>query len=688
MIDDNSSDSDIYFDDKKIAKPNLTNYEKKIHQKELIRREKNKIYNRNYRQKKKLKSETDDLIDIEEPFVNLDDLNESLNDYESDYDEKLSNTSDFEFYGNCENEENSESENEHSENYFSEDESETESDDEDFELDEEIYPGSEIKSNDFVFSFLLCCREMKVSNKSMTILLKFIKSILPRENKIPTSYYSIIKKTKIPPKNEFSVCNICHKISDKPLCESDLCKNIGKKLKKNFEKPAKIFQLDFLKHLRNVVIENQLVIENYKRELNDYKISDVSNMPFYGNEKNYISLILFVDEVSFSKSTNNNRIYLKNLSLYLNKENLLKINSKDYNIRIYCLIADAPARAKVLNIIQFNGEFGCFHCLHPGKNIGQGRGGNKRVYCAKVFPLRKNSLYLEQVKEVKQKKEMLYGIKSSSYLSKWIMLPDSCLLDYMHLCLEGGVKKLINLWFNSTYSSNDFYLGIKMKEINNYLRLIKFPNEFSRSQRSLEFRNLYKAIEFKNFIFYTSIGLIDFLPEKYFNNALKYIIFLRLLCQEKLNEDDFILSQKLIENFIFEYEELYGVQHMTYNLHAHIHLPIQAFKFGPINKVSSFAFEGMFKIFRDLFHGTNGFVGQIVKKLQLETDFFFNQNLNFKFDHKNGLIYEKIKEFYCEIEETDNFTLISLEQIISKCILIKTKKSVITTEVVGKFEHD
>lgn len=79
MIDDNSSDSDIYFDDKKIAKPNLTNYEKKIHQKELIRREKNKIYNRNYRQKKKLKSETDDLIDIEEPFVNLDDLNESIN---------------------------------------------------------------------------------------------------------------------------------------------------------------------------------------------------------------------------------------------------------------------------------------------------------------------------------------------------------------------------------------------------------------------------------------------------------------------------------------------------------------------------------------------------------------------------------------------------------------------------------
>lgn len=223
-------------------------------------------------------------------------------------------------------------------------------------------------------------------------------------------------------------------------------------------------------------------------------------MPFYGKQKNNISLVLFVDEVSFSKSTNNNRMYaiicqiaelpelvrsnykniipllffvgsqpnfnilfrnyLKNLNSFLNKENTLKINTKHYHIRIYCLIADAPARAKVLNTIQFNGEYGCFHCLHPGENIGQGRGGNKRVYCAKVFPLRKNNLYVEQVKEVKQKKELLYGIKSSSYLSKWIMLPESCLLDYMHLCLEGGVKKFINLWFNSTNSSNDFYLGI------------------------------------------------------------------------------------------------------------------------------------------------------------------------------------------------------------------------------------
>ena len=118
---------------------------------------------------------------------------------------------------------------------------------------------------------------------------------------------------------------------------------------------------------------------------------------------------------------------------------------------------------------------------------------------------------------------------------------------------------------------------------------------------------------------------MDYLPQNFFNNILKYIIFLRILCNEKINEEDLILAQQLIEDFISEYEELYGLENMTYNLHAHLHLVFQASKFGPINKTSSFAFEGMFKNFRDMYHGTCGFASQIAKKLQLENEYFFGQ---------------------------------------------------------------
>ena len=57
-------------------------------------------------------------------------------------------------------------------------------------------------------------------------------------------------------------------------------------------------------------------------------------------------------------------------------------------------------------------------------------------------------------------------------------------------------------------------------------------------------------------------------------------------------------------------------------------------------------------------------------------------------DFKNEKIYDKLNEFYCEIEETDNYFLANLENILSKCIVMKLKKNIIITTVVGKNNHD
>jgi hypothetical protein len=43
---------------------------------------------------------------------------------------------------------------------------------------------------------------------------------------------------------------------------------------------------------------------------------------------------------------------------------------------VHSLIVDLPAKAMLLNIKQFNGEFGCVACFHPGQKTGT----NSRVY--------------------------------------------------------------------------------------------------------------------------------------------------------------------------------------------------------------------------------------------------------------------------------------------------------------------
>lgn len=148
--------------------------------------------------------------------------------------------------------------------YSSDNDSDSDSDLDCYESMEEIYAGSEINLSDFIFSFLLCCRKINLSERGSSTLLKFIKTILPKDNKIPGCFKTILRKLKINRKNEKNVCNICNRISEMAVCGSEFCRNSSRKLKKNFDKPATIFELEYMKQLKRVLKQNQNTIEKYK----------------------------------------------------------------------------------------------------------------------------------------------------------------------------------------------------------------------------------------------------------------------------------------------------------------------------------------------------------------------------------------------------------------------------------------
>ncbi len=93
---------------------------------------------------------------------------------------------------------------------------------------------------------------------------------------------------------------------------------------------------------------------------------------------------------------------------------------------------------------------------------------------------------------------------------------------------------------------------------------------------------------------------------------MKYILFLRILCQESINNIHINDAKILIKEFLTEY----GKEFMSINIHSHLHLPEQVSKYGPLNKCSCFPFENMFKMSRDLFHGTVNYESLIANNLQ------------------------------------------------------------------------
>jgi hypothetical protein len=77
---------------------------------------------------------------------------------------------------------------------------------------------------------------------------------------------------------------------------------------------------------------------------------------------------------------------------------------------------------------------------------------------------------------------------------------------------------------------------------------------------------------------------------------LLYALFMRLLTQNSIELNDIHFSRNLIHYFLEDFEKLYGTEHLSFNLHAHQHYADQVELFGPLNKLSCFSFEGVFKI--------------------------------------------------------------------------------------------
>ena len=124
-------------------------------------------------------------------------------------------------------------------------------------------------------------------------------------------------------------------------------------------------------------------------------------------------------------------------------------------------IFDLPAKAPVLCAKQFNGQYGCSVCLHPGKRLSN----NARVYLPETHPERTHNSVLVAARQAVETNSCVERMMGLSPLSDTLDLVDCIPVDYMHCCLEGVVKMLLNNWTNSTNHRKPFYVGPRLAEI-------------------------------------------------------------------------------------------------------------------------------------------------------------------------------------------------------------------------------
>lgn len=274
-------------------------------------------------------------------------------------------------------------------------------------------------------------------------------------------------------------------------------------------------------------------------------------------------------------------------------------------------VFDLPAKASVLCCKQFNGEYGCSVCTHPGTRQSNG----SRIYLPNcIYPDRDHGQVMMDAKEAERTSSSVRGIKGVSPFYSTMDLVASFPVDYMHAVLEGATRTLTRAWFDSKHHGSPFYIGRQVKEIDKVLMGQHPPSEISRPPRSIgKHLPYWKASELRNWLLFYSLPLLfHILPPLYWHHYSLLVCAMHILLKDNITHPLVDAAEAMLKDFCLLLPELYGDFICTANMHLLLHLAKYVRLWGPLWTHSSFGFESKNGHLKHLFHGRTNLVPQLL----------------------------------------------------------------------------
>ena len=226
----------------------------------------------------------------------------------------------------------------------------------------------------------------------------------------------------------------------------------------------------------------------------------------------------------------------------------------------------------------------------------------------KEINLRTESNTKKHVAEARKTREKVFGVKGYSVLDNIVYnYVTSLSIDLMHCAFLGVGKKLFTLWFDLSFKNESYSIRKFVKLVDERLLSMKPPKFIQRRPQSIE-KDLgnFKASQLKDLILYYSLPILDgILPKKYYEHFELFVSGITLLSKKEVTEQDRIKANQLLHQFVKEYQQLYGVKHMSCNIHCLLHLAEIVKRTGPLWTTSCFPYEDVNGKLKLLVHGSN-----------------------------------------------------------------------------------
>jgi len=262
---------------------------------------------------------------------------------------------------------------------------------------------------------------------------------------------------------------------------------------------------------------------------------------------------------------------------------------KKVPIRLRCFVADAPARAFILN---HRGHISCHPCSKC--KVSGIRCEGRYVFNSINNSLRTDEEYSRCLDEDHHK-------GNSSLLMLPIGMVSQVPFEYMHLVCLGVTKKLLSAWVCGKYSRLSKLSGRSISVLCSRLNILKryCPSEFARRPRSLDMYSKFKATEFRQFLLYTGpIVMFNILDERLYKHFLFLHAAIRILVSKSWSKQYLSFAELALQKFVCRSPYLYGPTFNSYNVHGLLHLADDVRRFGSLESFSAFPYESNMSILR------------------------------------------------------------------------------------------
>lgn len=275
---------------------------------------------------------------------------------------------------------------------------------------------------------------------------------------------------------------------------------------------------------------------------------------------------------------------------------------------MYCL-CDLPARAELQQLKYISGYFACPICIQKGTSVS-GKGSSKYVRYVKTNEtpeMRTHAQTISDISTYLNTAKIVNGVKGITPL---IALPsfdiiDNVSTDHMHGVFLGVMSDLIDIWMGKKNLQN-IKSGFKIKgsenraKFNNKIVQLKPHSRITRKPRSLFDRSFFKAVEYRNLLwFYVHYALYGVLSQTAINHFDLLSASTYILNKTEITKEEIVKAGQMLEKFTNEFEDYYGIDGVTMNLHILRHYSHNVLQSGPLWSQSMMGFEsriGDFKL--------------------------------------------------------------------------------------------